>query len=177
MKFKPLNNLHLIVVSLFYICPIIPLDIGCFIVCLDQFDFLYFITCTVFTLAPVVVWALVRIIYPYRYIIDDEYITKLKGKKILFKVKRENLKAIFLKKATFGDCFKFIFSSVSYYNLSTAYLSCISFVFDNYEAVDDNTKEIKRLPLSDGRYPDCREYVEILSYKKAQKVYKTLNEN
>ena len=175
-KFTPSNNLHLIFVSLFYICPIIPLDIGCFIVCLSQFDFLYFITCVVLTFTPIAVWAFARIIYPYRYIIDDKYIIKRKGKKILFKIKIKNLKSIIFKKVTILDYFKFIFSLISYYNISTAHISCVSFVFNDYEVLTDyNDGEIKRSPLNCGLYPDCIEYIEIISYKKAQTISKILN--
>ncbi|MBR2339559.1 MAG: hypothetical protein IKA74_01865 [Clostridia bacterium] len=175
-KFKPLDNLQLNFVCIFYIFIILPLDIGCLLVCLKNFNIQYFIVSIVFTLIPLLVLLLVRIFYPYRYEICDGNITKYKREKVLLKIEVDDLKSIIVRKATVIDYFKFVFSLISHYNLSTKNITSASLIFKKYEVLTDyNYGEFKRLPLNDSSISDSTEYVEIISYRKIKKVAKILN--
>lgn len=173
-QFKPCRNLHLNFMWIFYICPVLPLDIGCVIVCLNRFEIEIFITCAILTSLPLLVFVMVRLFYPYRYIIDDQYISKYKGKKILFKIQIKDLKAIMVKKATLFDYFKFVASLISY-NLTTSYVTTISFIFDKYDILNDfGSAEFKRESLNDGVYPNALEQIEIVTVGDAKKICKLL---
>lgn len=77
-KFKPLNNMHLYFMWIFYIFPVIFFDIGCIIVSLDKFDMQFFLICIIITVLPFLIYIIVRILYPYKYVINVEYLVKYK---------------------------------------------------------------------------------------------------
>ncbi len=159
---------------MFYICPILPLDIGCVIVCLNRFEIEIFITCAILTVLPFLIFIIVRLCYPYRYVVDDKYVSKYKGEKILFKAQIKDLKTIIVRKATLLDYFKFVVSLISY-NLTTSYVTSISFVFDKYDVFDDfDSTEFKRESLSNGVYSKALEQIEIVTIGDAKRICKLL---
>lgn len=176
-KFKPLGNLHFNITRLLSVISII-VDISSLMAFFNEkvFDIQIFVVCLIISLVPILTFIVVRLVYPYYYVIDDIYITKYKNKKVLFKIEIKELKAILIKKATFLDYYKFIISLMTYYNLSTAYLTTSSFVFSKHEILTDyNHKEIKILPLNNALYPNCFEYVDIIPCCEIIRVAKLIN--
>lgn len=174
MRIKPLDNLHYGFMWVVYICPIIPLDIGCLLVCLKSFNLQYFVISIIFTIVPVIALIIVRIACPYTYVIDEQYITKFKGKKVLFKIQKTDLKALIIKKARVFDYLRFLVSLITY-NLSSSCVTSIAFVFQKCEVLEDYSKvEFKRESLKKDLYPNDFEYVEIISYKNIKKLERVL---
>ena len=136
-KFKPLNNIHLYFMYLAYILNVVFFDIGCIIVCLDEFDVEFFITCVIITMIPFLVYMIVRIIYPYKYVIDNEFLTKYKKNRIIFRIKIEDIKYIVIKKTNVLNFFKFIISAIvqSGVNLTTSNLTTMSRIYEKCEVL------------------------------------------
>lgn len=174
--FKPLNNLHLYFMCFAYIFNVIFFDIGFIIVSLDKFDIEFFITCILINIIPFLVYIIVRVFYPYKYVINDEYLVKYKKNKIIFKIKIKDIKYIVVKKVNIFNYFKFIISLISYYNLSTSNVTTMSFVYEKFDILDDlNNKEFKREEVVENREANEKEYVEILPYKKIKQICKLMN--
>ena len=175
-RFKPLNNMHLYFMYFAYIFDIAFFDIGCIIVSLDEFDVEFFITCVILTAIPFLVYIIVRILYPYKYIIDDEYLIKSKRNKIIFKIKIRDIKYIVIKKTNVLNFLKFIISLISGYNLSTSNLTTMSIIYDKCEILNDsNNKDFKREEVVENKEINEKEYVEILPYKKIKQICKIMN--
>ena len=75
-KFKPLKNLHLYFMWIFYTFIVSFFDIGCILVSLDGFNIEYFIVCIIITVIPFLCYVIARLVYSYKYIISDEYLIK-----------------------------------------------------------------------------------------------------
>ena len=175
-SFKPLNNMHLYFMYMFYLFIVPIIDIGCIIVCLDEFDVGFFITCTIITAVPFLVYMFVRIFYPYKYIIDDEYLLKYNRNEIIFKIKIQDIKYIVIKKTNVLNFLKFIISLISGYNLSTSNVTTMSIIYDKCEILNDsNNKDFKREEVVENKEINEKEYVEILPYRKIQKISKIMN--
>ena len=175
-RFKPLNNMHLYFMYMFYLLIIPMFDIGCIIVCLDEFDVEFFITCVILTAIPFLIYMFVRIFYSYKYIIDDEYLIKSKGNKIIFKIKIKDIKYIVIKKTNVLNFLKFIISLISGYNLSTSNVTTMSIIYDKCEILNDtNNKDFKREEVVENKEINEKEYVEILPYKKIKQICKIMN--
>jgi len=174
--FKPLNNMHLYFMYLFYIVVVACFDVGCILVSLNEFNIDYFITCVIITAIPFLVYIFVRILYPYKYVIDDEDLVKYKKNKILFKIKIKDIKYIVVKKVNIFNYFKFIISLISLYNLSTSNVTTMSLIYEKCEILDDfKIKEFKREEVVENKETNEKEYVEILPYRKIKQICKIVN--
>ena len=161
---------------LFYLLIVPTIDVGCIIVCLADFDIGFFITCTIITAIPFLVYMFVRFFYPYKYIIDDEYFLKYNRKKIVFKIKIQDIKYIVIKKTNVLNFFKFIISLISGYNLLTSNVTTMSIIYEKCEILNDsNDKEFKRQEVVENKESNEIEYVEILPYRKIKKISKIMN--
>lgn len=159
-----------------YIFDIVFFDIGWIIFCLDEFDVEFFITCVILTVIPFLVYIIVRILYPYKYIIDKEYLLKFKSNKIIFKVKIKDIKYIVIKETNVLNFIKFIISLISGYNLSTSNVPTMSIIYDKCEILNDsNNKDFKRKEVVENKEINEKEYVEILPYKKIKQICKIMN--
>lgn len=175
-RFKPLNNMHLYFMYFAYIFDIAFFDIGCIIVCFDEFDVEFFITCVILTAIPFFAYMIVRLLYPYKYIIDNEYLLKFKRNKIIFKIKIEDIKYIVIKKTNVLNFLKFIISLISGYNLSTSNITTMSIIYEKCEILNDsNNKDFKREEVVENKEINEKEYVEILPYKKIKQICKIMN--
>lgn len=177
-QFKPLFHLQAAHFAVFLPIPLF-FDIVCLLAwCLERsFNLQYFITCVVLTLFPVVAFVFVRLLYPFRYVIDEKYITKYKGKKVMLRLEIRNVNALIVKKATWLDHFKFFLMLITRDNLSTSHITSVAFIFDQYEVLTDyNYKypEFKRESLNNNIFPNCSEYVEILPFREIKKISKLL---
>lgn len=162
--------------SFIYLLIVSIVDIGCIIMCFDEFDVAFFITCAIITAIPLLVYMFVRIFYSYKYIIDDEYLIKYKKNKIILKIKIKDIKYIIIKKANIIHFLKFIISLISGYNLSTSNVTTMSILFEKCEILNDsNNKEFKRNEVIENKEPNEKEYVEILPYRKIKKICKIMN--
>ena len=174
--FKPLNNMHLYFMYIIYLFIVTIIDIGCIIVCLDEFDVEFFITCVILTAIPFIVYIIVRILYPYKYIIDNDYLLKFKRNKIIFKIKINDIKQIVVKKTNVLNFFRFIISLISGYNLSTLNVTTMSIIYEKCEIFNDfNNKDFKREEVVESKGTNEIEYVEILSYRKIRKISEIMN--
>ncbi len=174
--FKPLNNMHLYFMYIFYLLIVAIIDIGCIIVCLDEFDVEFFITCVILTAIPFIVYIIVRILYPYKYIIDNDYLLKYKRNKIIFKIKINDIKHIVVKKTNVLNFLKFIISLISGYNLSTSNVTTMSIIYEKCEILNDSTnKDFKREEVVENKGTNEIEYVEILPYRKIKKISKIMD--
>ena len=122
------------------------------------------------------VYIIVRVFYPYKYVINNEYLVKYKKNKIIFKIKIKDIKYIVVKKVNIFNYFKFIISLISYYNLSTSNVTTMSFIYEKFDILDDlNNKEFKREEVVENKEANEKEYVEILPYKKIKQICKLMN--
>lgn len=174
--FKPLNNIHLYFMLIFYIFPVSFFDIGCLLVSLDNFDVEFFIVCVTLTAIPFLVYMVVRILYPYKYIIDSEYLAKYNKNKIIFKIKIKDIKYIVVKKTNVLNFLKFIVSLISGYNLSTSNITTMSIIYEKCEVLDAFiVKEFTREEVVKNKETNEKEYIEILPCKKIKHLCKIVN--
>ena len=134
--FKPANNLHLSFMALFYIFIVSFFDIGFLITLLDIFDFEYMLFCIILTTSPLIIHFIVRVFYPYKYMINDEYLIKYKKNKIIFKIKKSDIRYVLIKKTNIFIFIKFVLSLIIY-DYSTEYLTTASIVFEKCDYLDN----------------------------------------
>ena len=93
--FKPLDQIHAYVLVLF-LCIMPPLGLMSLFLRHDQ---RWLITVMVMYGVEFLVFLCVRLFYSVRYVVDDSYLVKYCGKKIVFKVKKSDIKKVYIKKA------------------------------------------------------------------------------
>ena len=170
--FKPLGEYHLKMLSLSLI-PIIPLDIGCVLVCLKRLSIEYIITCIVLTIVPFLIFIVARLVYPKKYIIDTEYLTKYCGNNITFKIKKSDIKAIIIKRSKPVDYFKFLFDILTGYPVNP-HSCCISFLYINNETrIEEKTELI--VPSLQSNTSEFNEYTDFIPYSVCKKICALLN--
>ena len=177
-KFKPLKNLHLYFMWIFYTFIVSFFDIGCILVSLDGFNIEYFIVCIIITVIPFLCYVIARLVYSYKYIISDEYLIKynIYNKNVILKIKIKDIKCVIVKKANFCNYFKFIISLIIHYKLSTNNITTMSIVFEKYEIMEDfSEKDFKRIEVVDNKEIADKEYVEILPFNTIKKICKIMN--
>ena len=133
---KPIDNIQFYMCCLFFILPII-FDFGFIATYLNGvFDKQLFIACIIMTSLPVLGYIVARLFCPYKYVIDDYYLTKYKFKKILFKIKKEDIIYIGIRKKVKFSFIKFIIAAIIFDNESHIFNS-ISFIYDTCEVSTD----------------------------------------
>ena len=171
-KFKPFDNAYFFIFGMLYIFPIGFFDILAIICRNDALSSV----CLIMTILTILAHIFVRIFYHYKYIIDETYLTKYKGKKVIFKVKKSDIKIILVKKAKLSNYIKLFISLVAHYNITSLNITNMSFLFNDCEIIQDyGDIDMKRESLKGNEYSDYKEYIEILSYRKIKKIIKKLN--
>ena len=108
-----------------------------------------------------------RLFYNSRFILDDEYLTKYKGNRVVFKIKRADVLKIRIKRARWYDFFAFLYDAIPS-QCSLSHGTNISFLFKSCEILESEKTEIPRHSIKN-KYEDkdLQEYVEILSLREA----------
>lgn len=175
-KFKPLKNVHLNFLRMFLVI-MLPAEIGLIQINNEVFDLPLFVASLTITIVVIATYFAFRLFYPCVYVVSQGYVTKYKGKNVLFRIKIADIKKLIIKKANFFDYYKYAFSSMINSGFTTtAYLTTVSFVYDNCETfVEQKNLEIERLPLTENG--ENKEYIEIMSYRQAKKLAKIIGAN
>lgn len=172
--FKSLDNLHLYMLLFIYLC-LLPINVMCLTVFITSSEKLSLVFFGIGIFVPFLIFLFCRIISPYKYIIDDQYLIKYKGNKILLKVKKVSINEIIVKKTTVFKSLKFIGSLVAV-KLSCSNITSFSLVFNDYDVLTNyNYGEFERLPLLGENKDGFVEYVDIMSYKQIKKISHLLN--
>jgi len=111
-KFKPLNNYYLCYVVTFY-CFITHLNIFGLYDSVDKENKYIYYSYLFINILPLLVYLLERIFCKYKYVIDERYIIKYKGKKILFKINKEDVKKIIINKTNIFKQLIFVLDSTA----------------------------------------------------------------
>ncbi len=168
-KFKPLDNGHFYVMLFGIIFVICPMEIIS-IFCIQEFDLGVFLVSLSIAIVFVLTCILFRVFYPYRYEINNEYLIKYRFKKIILKIKIQDLKKIYVKKQ--NNIFKIFLCFIEIYDCSISSSSGVSFIFDEYEIyTEKNKKKLDNTTLKSSS-DDSLEYIEIMSNKKIKKLMK-----
>ena len=168
-KFKPIDNVQFYFRLFTFIMVICPMVIPSIIFCIEEFNLGLFLVSLSLALVFVLSCILFRVFYPYRYEINNEYLIKYRFKKIVLKIKIQDIKKIYVKKQN-ENIFKIFVSFFFNYDYSSSYFSGVSFLFDKFEVYDEKIKkEFKRISLKSSP-SDSLECVEIISNKKIKKL-------
>lgn len=170
MKFKPLDNVHIAVVAVYFLFFCVLLDIAFL---MSDFSVDFFITVLIVNLFPWIVFISARILYRTKYVIDDEYFTKYKGKTILFRIRICDIKSVYIKKRTWYAFFAFLIGIFGLVFI-TKYMTNISMVFKTCDITSKDDHEITRLSLKPQEDKDCFELCEIVSYHRCMQLCKVL---
>ena len=178
LRFKPLDNVRNVLFSF-----LMPLFSTPFIILLiviikepEKGEGVAILVALVMLVLPWLVWLASWLFYPFFYVVDEEYLTKYKKEKVVFRVKIADIQAIFINKVRWTYYFKAFLDCLFFYIIRTP--TSISFVFQQCEvltAYKQKNMEVIRNSLKDEKFKHCFEYVEILSYKKAKKIFFLVN--
>ena len=170
-KIKPLNTIHIYVYTAFILLAM-PLNI---LLLTIKFDITLLLTSLIYHAVIVLCYLFTRLFYSTTYVIDDEFLTEYIKKDVVFKIKISDIEKIYIKKAKWYDFFAFWFDIIPS-ACCCSHGSTISFVFNNYEILEERKTEIPRQSIKP-RYIDktAMEHVEIFSRRKCALLCKYLN--
>ena len=174
--FKPLNNLHLITILYYYIFVAGFFNFFSLINYIDNkiIDVYLLISLGVINFIPILGYLLFRMIYPFNYFIDKNYLIKYKGDKVIFKIKIEDIEGIVIKKAHFFDFLILPFSFLLY-DLSSKHLSSISIRYKKCDFIEETIKyEFERIKTIKNKC-GLNEYIDILPSRTAKKICKFMS--
>lgn len=176
-RFKPLNNLHLITILYYYIFVAGFFNFFSLINYIDNkiIDVYLLISLGVINFIPILGYLLFRMLYPFKYFIDKNYLIKYKGDKVIFKIKMEDIEGIIIKKAHFFDYLILPFSFSFLCDFSNKHLSSISIRYKKCDFIDETINyEFERIKTIKN---ECglNEYIDILPSRTAKKICKFMN--
>ena len=121
-------------------------------------------------------FALIRIFYWGKYVIDDSYMSKYMGKKLVFKIKISDVEKIFIRKNKWYSFFRFVFFFMLESVPNGKGLTCISFVFKHCEKIKKVSGEHNYdISLKPDSYNEYFERCDVMSLAKCKKLCKKLN--
>lgn len=171
MRFKPLDNLHCLYAS-FLVIPLLLPNVLLFV---PSFSLLQRLLIFSLNGLPFFIYFFIRLLCREIYEIDDVYVTKYAKGKVVFQIKRSDIVKIAIYKRSVWKAVSFVLGSffVGFLCLSEPPCTIFSFVYRDCE-IFTSYKEVEeaRPPLL--LLADTHEYVDYLSYKKVQKLCKTL---
>ena len=170
--YKPLAPVHRFYFIL-YISVFALFDIAAFC---GNFDPLLFWIVLIYNGTVCIAYFLVRVLYNVKYVIDDNYVYKKRGRKVLFKIKICDLEAIYVKKAKWHSYFAFVFDAFVNEGAKRAHSSSISFVYYNCDLTTSEISELSRESLRDQKLRDAFEQNEIFSYRQCKKICEAIVE-
>ena len=116
------------------------------------------------------------ILYPRKYVIDDEYITEYYFKETIFKLKRENLVKIYIRKARWWDCFAFVLYASVNSEEDVHPGTNIYFVYTNHELLESYRTNFRQGKLYKKiSEPIYLEHLETMTLRRCLKICKFLN--
>ena len=123
----------------------------------------------------IIAYLLGRLLYPVRYTIDKEGVTVYDRKRLVLKLKREQISKVYVRKERWGGFFKFLFELI---NSRTIYPHCtsISFCFSESEVCRQRICSIqrKRLMTSLDFKNELCEFNDFFTYRECMKICKIL---
>ena len=168
--FKALDVVHCFYWFLFLVI-FIPFDLT---LIFTPFDLSLLITVLCMNGIPTLIFILVRVFYNVKYIIDERYLVKYKGKKIVFKISIQDVETVFIRKAKWYAFFPFVLALVCGDIPKGKSLTCLSLVYQNCEIVKEEKREIKRPSLKNETYRSFFEHSEFFSLRKCKKICKKM---
>lgn len=168
--FKPLGQIHAYVLVIFVL--IMP-PFGV-ILLFPPYDRQLLIAAAVMYGVEILTFLCVRLFYSVKYVVDDIYIVKYRGNKIAFKIKKADIKKVYIKKSRWFSFFGFVYDLICGHFIKT-HGTCISFVFARCETIKKENYEIPRMSLKQDEDKELFEVCEILSSKKCLTLCKKLS--
>lgn len=172
-KFKPIDNVCTGILFPYLIIAV-PVSVGFLADGLARLDILSVILFSVFCILPLAVFILARVLYRYKYVVDGDKLVKYKGKEIVFKIKKQDINRIYIRKCGIKGYFDFI---ASYGD--TAFCTAISLTYDDCDISIPQTYDpfynLKRESFKLEDDVSLHEYVELISYARALKLCRILN--
>ncbi len=101
------------------------------------------------------------------------YITKYYRKKIVFQIKKNDVKKIYIKKGHWTYFFGFLYESICG-PFTKPYGTCMSIVFERWERIQKEKNEIPRISLRSESEKELFEICEILSINKCLRFCKKI---
>ena len=171
-KLKPLSSLYyyrLIALLTF------PLLYDILLLC-TPFNIVLFMAAAIYYTVVLLVFFFIRLFYLERYEVDEEYIKKYIGTRILFKLKRTDLLKVYIKRAPWYDYWFYLYDILSGGILTWTHGTCVSFVFKECEVSEQLDKEMP-LPSLKHKYDEkyLSEYVDTLTFREASHLCGILN--
>ena len=118
----------------------------------------------------VCLFVLVRIVYPEKIVLDGDALIKYNGRNIVYKIKLENIEAVFVQKGKKRSFILFIFHALFQVVPDGDYMTSISLVFNSYDVKGDEKITESYLSLKPKEYNRFYERCEILSFQKCKKI-------
>lgn len=166
--FKPLNNIHMLYL-IFTLLIFTPFDITL----LFHYSPSLLITVVLMNMLPLAIFAIVRMFFNTKYVVDDDYVIKYHGKKIVLKIKISDVNGIYIKKAKWFSFFTFIYEAICS-PFTQPHGTSFSLVFEKCDVIYPLKQEIPRKSLISNNQKDLLEYCEILSFRRCKKLCKKL---
>lgn len=164
---KPRDNYHTYFLFLAFLV-FLPFDL----VLLFGFDMLLFKIVLIANSIFIGILAVGRIVYPVKFVFDGEALTKYNGKKIVYKIKLENIEAVFIQKGKKRSFIVFIFQTLCQLKPDGDYMTSISFVFNSYDIKGEAKNTEPYLSLKPKEYNRFYERCDILSFRKCKRLCK-----
>lgn len=170
MNLKPLGEIHLYFLVVGFII-FVPFDI---VMLTPPFEKILLLTVIVYNICIFTAWICVRLFLRQKYVIDEVYVKRYKGKNVVFKIKQSDVLKIYIKKAPWYDFFAFLLDVLSG-GLRYTQGTNISFVFKECDIMETVESEIKRKQLKN-KYEDkeLTEFSDIMSIRQCKKLCKRL---
>ena len=122
---------------------------------------------------PTLTFLLVRLLYNIRYVIDEHYLIKYKGKEIVFKVPIGDLDAVSIQKAKF-PLLKLWYRVTPYGHTEEKDLTCLYFVSRKCEVLKQEAKENAYESISNRSTPSFFRQREFFSFHKCKRICRAL---
>jgi hypothetical protein len=132
------------------------------------------ITVIIMNLVPIITWIFARILYPNKYIVDNNYLIKYRRKQIVFKIKIDDIKCIYIKRMRISSFFSFIYEAICG-PFKKAHGTSISIAYKNHEIKEHEILELPRESLITDNCEELFQHCEILSYGKCIKLCKKIH--
>ena len=162
--FKPLDNYHQFLVlgfrSILFFLDLVFL--------INPSDVFLIYAILIYDFMTVFFYILARLICRERYVIDNEYLTKYRGKKVLFKIRKSDIQQVIARRTRW---YAPISCLLALYFVTELFTN-VSIVFKNCEILKQDQSDLKGDYLYHGS--DCYEWREVMSYHKGKKLCKLI---
>ena len=163
--FKPQDNYHALL-----LLPWLLISLPFELVLITDYELTLLVIVLCMNIIPTAVFVLVRSFYRIKYVVDDNYIVKFRGKKIVFKIKTEDVEAVFVKKGKWYAIFFVLLSMLCGVEPKDKVFTNISVVFKRCEIIRKEKGEMFGESLKPEEYDDFFEKNDVMSLRKCIRI-------